>query len=93
MATKRGKGKKLATKRGKGKTTVEQRKNQRQPDKGKKFVESIDLSGTPRGMVADAATEAGQVFDQAKSRKLSPRFSFAQGVGAEAHEAISDSAC
>jgi hypothetical protein len=60
------------------------------------FVKSIDLSGTPRGILAqDAATEAGEVFDKAKSQAQvvgSGVFSFAQGVTAEVREAISDSA-
>jgi len=60
------------------------------------FVKSIDLSGTPRGILRqDAATEAGEVFDQAKSQAQvvgSGVFSFAQGVTTEVREAISDSA-
>jgi hypothetical protein len=60
------------------------------------FIKSVDLSGTPRGILAeDAATEAGEVFDQAKSQAQvvgSGVFSFAQGVTAGDREAISDSA-
>lgn len=60
------------------------------------FVKSVDLSGTPRGILAqDAATEAGEVFDKAKSQAQvvgAGVFSFAQGVTAEVREAISDSA-
>jgi hypothetical protein len=60
------------------------------------FVKSIDLSGTPRGILhQDAATDAGEVFDKAKSQAQvvgSAVFSFAQGVTADVREAISDSA-
>jgi len=60
------------------------------------FIKSIDLSGTPRGILQqDAATEAGEVFDKAKSQAQvvgSGVFSFAQGVTTEVREAISDSA-
>ena len=60
------------------------------------FVKSIDLSGTPRGILPqDAATDAGEVFDKAKSQAQvvgSGVFSFAQGVTAEVRQAISDSA-
>lgn len=60
------------------------------------YVKSIDLKGTPRGLVAqDAATEAGEVFDKAKVQAqvvASAVFSFAQGVEAQTREAISDSA-
>ncbi len=62
----------------------------------KDFVRSVDLSGTPRGILAqDAATEASEVFDAAKSQAQvvgSTLFSFAQGVTPETREAISDSA-
>jgi hypothetical protein len=60
------------------------------------FVKSIDLSGTPRGFLAQsAATEASEVFDAAKTQAQvigSGLFSFAQGVTEETREAISDSA-
>jgi hypothetical protein len=60
------------------------------------FVKSIDLSGTPRGILRqDAASAAGEVFDKAKSQAQivgSGVFSFAQGVTTEVREAISDSA-
>jgi hypothetical protein len=60
------------------------------------FVKSIDLSGTPRGILQqDAAAEAGEIFDKAKSQAQvvgAGVFSFAQGVTAEVREAISDSA-
>jgi hypothetical protein len=60
------------------------------------FVKSVDLSGTPRSMLSqDAATEAGEVFDQAKNQAQvvgSGVFSFAQGVDTDVREAISDSA-
>jgi hypothetical protein len=49
----------------------------------KSFIKSFDLSGTPRGILAqDAATEAGEVFDKAKAQAQvlgSGVFSFAQG--------------
>lgn len=60
------------------------------------FVKSIDLSGTPRGILRqDAAAEAGEVFDKAKSQAQvvgSGVFSFAEGVTPDVREAISDSA-
>lgn len=60
------------------------------------FVKSIDLAGTPRGIVPqDGATEAGEVFEKAKSQAQvvgSGVFSFAEGVTPEVREAISDSA-
>jgi hypothetical protein len=62
----------------------------------REFVESVDLAGTPRWLIAqDAAAEASEVFDTAKSQAQvvgSSLFSFAQGVTAETREAISDSA-
>ncbi|HKQ52186.1 MAG TPA: hypothetical protein VJT74_07445 [Pyrinomonadaceae bacterium] len=65
-------------------------------DEARAFVKSVDLSGTPRGLVTqDAATEAGEIFDQAKNQAQvvgSGLFSFAQGVDAKVREAISDSA-
>jgi hypothetical protein len=65
-------------------------------DRAKQFVKSIDLSGTPRGILQQgAATDAGEVFDKAKSQAQivgSGVFSFAQGVTEAVREAISDSA-
>src|SRR5262245_38631239 len=65
-------------------------------DQARWFVESIDLSGTPRAIVSqDAAAEATEVFDKAKNQAQivgSGIFSFTQGVPAEVREAISDSA-
>ncbi len=65
-------------------------------NKAKNFVKSVDLAGTPREILAQsAATEAGDVFDKAKSQAQvvgSAVFSFAQGVTPEVREAISDSA-
>jgi hypothetical protein len=65
-------------------------------DKAKEFVKSIDLSGTPRSLISQAAAvEAGAVFEQAKTQAQvvgSGVFSFAQGVDAAVREAISDSA-
>jgi hypothetical protein len=62
----------------------------------KEFVKSVDLSGTPRGILRqDAAAETGIVFEQAKTQAQvvgSGLFSFAQGVDATVREAISDSA-
>src|SRR5262249_2229532 len=64
--------------------------------KAKAFVKSVDLGGTPRGILAQGpATEAGEVFDQAKKQAQvvgSGVFSFAEGVDASVREAISDSA-
>ena len=60
------------------------------------FVKTIDLSGTPRGILSQsAATEAGAVFEQAKTQAQvvgSALLSFAQGVEINVREAISDSA-
>jgi hypothetical protein len=60
------------------------------------FVRSIDLSGTPRGLLAqDAATEATAIFATAKSQAQvvgSGLFSFAKGVTPDTREAISNSA-
>lgn len=60
------------------------------------YVKSVDLSGTPRGIIKQGAeVDAGEVFDKAKSQAQiigSGVFSFAQGVTAEVREAISDSA-
>jgi hypothetical protein len=62
----------------------------------REYVEAIDLSGTPRGLLGmDAATEAGEVFDEARTQAQvvgSGLFSFAQGVTPEVREAISNSA-
>lgn len=62
----------------------------------REYVESIDLTGTPRGLVTqDAAAEATEVFDKAKAQAQvvgSSLFSFAQGVTPETREAISESA-
>ena len=64
--------------------------------KAAEFVRSIDLSGTPRALVAqDAATEASETFDTAKSQAQvvgSGLFSFAKGVTPDTREAISNSA-
>ena len=64
--------------------------------KAAEFVKSIDLSGTPRGLLAqDAATEASEIFDTAKSQAQvvgSGLFSFAKGVTPETRQAISASA-
>jgi hypothetical protein len=60
------------------------------------FVRSIDLSGTPRGLLAqNAATEASEIFASAKSQAQvvgSGLFSFAKGVTPDTREAISNSA-
>jgi hypothetical protein len=65
-------------------------------NRARQFVNSIDLSGTPRGVVPqDTAADSREVFDRAKSQAQvvgSGVFSFAQGVTAEVREAISDSA-
>jgi len=67
-----------------------------QLDVAKTYVSSINLDGTPRGVIAQsAATEASEVFEQAKTQAQvvgSGVFSFAQGVDAAMREAISDSA-
>ena len=61
-----------------------------------KFVESIDLTGIPRRVVAqDATAEASEVFTTAKAQAQvvgSGLFSFAEGVTADTREAISNSA-
>ena len=66
------------------------------PVKAKSFVTSIDLTGTPRGILSlDAATETGTIFDSAKNQAQvagSGVFAFEQGVDATVREAISDSA-
>src|SRR5258708_17534172 len=62
----------------------------------KRYIESIDLWGTPRSILPmDAATDAGVVFDKTKNQAQvvgSSIFSFEQGVDAQVREAISDSA-
>jgi hypothetical protein len=64
--------------------------------KAAEFVTSIDLSGTPRGLLSqDAAADAGEIFDTAKSQAQvigSGLFSFATGVTPDTREAISNSA-
>lgn len=65
-------------------------------DRVRDFVKSIDLTGVPRGIISqDAATEAGEIFDKAKTQAQvvgSGLFSFAQGVDPNVREAISSSA-
>lgn len=65
-------------------------------EQARQFVSSVNLKGTPRGMLhQDAATEATEIFDKAKTQAQvvgSGLFSFAQGVTAEVREAISNSA-
>jgi hypothetical protein len=60
------------------------------------YVESIDLRGTPRGILAqDAAKEASETFAAAKPQAQvvgSGLFSFAKGVTPSTREAISNSA-
>jgi hypothetical protein len=60
------------------------------------FVKAIDLTGTPRTIVSQAAaTEAGEIFDKEKVQAQvvgSGLFSFAEGVDSTVREAISDSA-
>jgi hypothetical protein len=60
------------------------------------FIKSVDLSGTPRGILPqDAAEQAGEIFDQTKAQAQvvgSALFSFTQGVDTQVREAISDSA-
>lgn len=60
------------------------------------FVKSIDISGSPRGILfQDLTTETGEVFDKAKSQAQvvgAGVFCFAHGVAPEIREAISDSA-
>lgn len=62
----------------------------------RQFVSSVDLSGTPRGILhMDAAAEASEIFDKAKTQAQvvgSGVFSFSQGVTVEVREAISNSA-
>src|SRR5262245_41816926 len=62
----------------------------------REYVDSLDLSGTPRASSAlEAVGEAGEVFDAAKSQAQvvgSTLYSFVQGVDANVREAISDSA-
>jgi hypothetical protein len=60
------------------------------------FVKAVDLSGTPRGLLhQDAATEASEVFDTAKTQAQvvgSGLFSFSKGVTPKTREGISNSA-
>jgi hypothetical protein len=74
--------------------------------RGREFVRSIDLSGTPGEIVTTRSTGvdilepdsfqgAGEVFDKAKMQAQvvgAGLFSFAQGVTAETRQGISDSA-
>jgi len=74
--------------------------------RGREFVRSIDLSGTPRGITTtrstrgdilepDSVQAAGKVFDKAKTQAQivgAGVFSFAQGVTSEVRQGISDSA-
>jgi len=64
--------------------------------KAKAYVQSIDLTGTPRSILGmSAATDTGAIFDKAKDQAQvvgSGVFSFQQGVDAQVREAISDSA-
>ena len=68
------------------------------PIQAKKFVQSVNLIGTPRGILSQgqgAEVEAAEVFDKAKAQAQvvgSAVFSFAQGVTSEVREAISDCA-
>ena len=67
-----------------------------QSGQAEEFVRSIDLSGTPRGLLGqDAASEVGEVFQTAKAQAQvvgSGLYSFAKGVTPEMREAISNSA-
>lgn len=63
--------------------------------KAKAFIAAAELMGARAIIPLDAATEAGEIFDQAKNQAQvvgSTVFSFAQGVDAIVREAISDSA-
>jgi hypothetical protein len=64
--------------------------------KAREYVKAVDLAGTPRDIGAlDIAAETGEAFDQTKKQAQvvgSGLFSFAEGVGADVREAISDSA-
>jgi hypothetical protein len=74
-------------------------------NRGREFVRSIDLSGTPRGITTTRSTRgdilepdlipsAGEVFDKAKTQAQivgAGVFSFAPGVTAEARQGVSDS--
>lgn len=66
------------------------------PDRAKQYVDNVDLSGTPRGLLSQGATlDEGQVFDKAKEQAQvvgSGMFAFAVGVTPDVREAISDSA-
>jgi hypothetical protein len=60
------------------------------------YIKSVDLTGTHRNIRSqDAATEAGEIFDQAKAQAQvvgAGVFSFEVGIDAAVREAISDSA-
>lgn len=65
-------------------------------EESRKFVEAVDLKGTPRGLVAMAATDdATTVLDKAKNQAQvvgSTLFSFEAGVDVDVRGSISDSA-
>jgi hypothetical protein len=65
-------------------------------DQARRFIADVDLSGTPRSLLPqDAATEASEVFDAAKSQAQvvgSGLFSFVQGITADTRASISDCA-
>src|SRR5689334_15939485 len=67
-----------------------------QIERALEYVKSVDLRGTPRGLVAQSAeSEAAEVFNQARNQAQvvgSGIFSFARGVTSAVREAISDSA-
>jgi hypothetical protein len=74
-------------------------------NRGREFVRSIDLSGTPRGITTARSTRGdildpdsihtdGEVFDKAKTQAQivgAGVFSFAPGVAAEVRQGVSDS--
>lgn len=66
--------------------------------KAEGFVQSIDLSGTPRGLMPvdmDAGTDATTVFDKAKDQARvvgSGLFSFQQGVDPDVRTAVTNAA-
>jgi hypothetical protein len=65
-------------------------------NKAIKFIEAVDISGTPRPIVSlDAAVDAGAVFDKAKNQAQvvgADVLSFTVGVESDVRQAISDSA-
>lgn len=65
-------------------------------DEAKKYVDRIDLSATPMGLMPKGTVEeTGDVFDKAKNQATvvgAGLFSFATGVTTEVREAISESA-